>query len=404
MTDLQLFAAALQLSTPWEVKELTFKEMVGSTKNELHITLDYAKGSKFYYEEELCSVYDHQERTWRHLNFFEHDCYLHARVPRVKTKEGNVRLVEVPWAGDHSAFTLKFELLVLDYVRRGMSCLETGRLLNLENKRVFRIIKKHVVTALSEQEIPEVKHLGIDETSSKKGHNYLTILTDREKYRVVGIGVGKDEKAAEEALLEMEIRGGSSKSIRTVTMDMWRAFIAITVSNMPNAEIIFDRFHLMYNLNKKIDKIRKTEQKEFEELKKTKYKWLHNFENLSKEFKVVIKDLSKKYQKIGTAYRLKELFREVMDYAQVDRRLLWLNEWMKEAWNSEIEELQEFVKMLKNHWYGIKTYFKYKASNAMAERINLKIQEIKRIAKGYRNLENYKLIIYLHLGGFIGYD
>jgi transposase len=115
--------------------------------------------------------------------------------------------------------------------------------------------------------------------------------------------------------------------------------------------------------------------------------------------KELIADLSSQYKTIGEAYRLKELFREVLNHAQEDPRLKWLNAWMKEAWASGIQPIRQFVNMLRNHWYGIKTYFKKLSTNAFAERVNLKIQEIKRIAKGYRNINNYKMMIYLHLGG-----
>lgn len=168
---------------------------------------------------------------------------------------------------------------------------------------------------------------------------------------------------------------------------------------MLNADIIFDRFHLTYILYKAIDKIRRREQSRYIELTRTKYLWLKNNPNLKPNQQALIAELSSKYKDIGSAYQLKEMFREVFDNAQVDSRLKWLNQWMKLAWATEIVELQRFVNMLKRHWYGIKTYFKYLDTNAYAERVNLKIQEIKRLAKGYRNTENYKVMIYFHLGG-----
>lgn len=397
MTELELFSAALEISTPWEIKEIVFKEDTEG-KRSLHIQIGHERGVKFAYEGALCKVHDHVSRVWRHLNFFQYTCYLYAEVPRVKTKNGEVKTVEVPWAEKGSSFTLMFEQQVLDMFSAGMSGTKCGQLLSIDSRVAFRICRRYVINALAEQPVANVKQAGLDETSYKKGHNYLTILTDREDKKVIGIGFGKDSKALEQSVLEMEIRGGDRESIKSVTMDMSTSYIKGAVAYLPNADIIFDRFHLSYNLNKAIDKIRRREQKEFSGLAGTKYIWLNNNQNLTEEKKARLAELSTKYQSIGQAYRLKELFREVFDNAKTDSRLKWLNMWMKEALSTGIKELQSFVSMLKEHWYGIKTYFKYLATNALSERINLKIQEIKRTAKGYRNLENYKVMIYFHLG------
>ena len=397
MTEIEIFTKALELGTPWEVQEVYFKEE--GSKKTLHIHVGYAKGSQFHYEGKEYSVYDHQERTWRHYDFFQHECFLHARVPRVRTEEGYVRLIKVPWAEEGSSFTLLFESKVLDFVKNGMSVSGTGVTMGIGSGRVHRIIKRKVIDALLVEDLGAVKELSIDETSSKKGHNYLTILCDREAKKVVGIGVGKVIESVEEGLQEMEFRGGSRETVRCISMDMWRAYIAAAQQKMSQADIVFDRFHLTYNLNRAIDRIRRAEQKKFSDLKRTKYLWLRNHDKLEEREKEVIADLSQQYQTIGEAYRLKELFREVLDHAQEDSRLKWLNAWMNEAWASGIPLIRQFVNMLREHWYGIKTYFKKLATNAFAERVNLKIQEIKRIAKGYRNINNYKMMIYLHLGG-----
>lgn len=397
MTEIELFSAALEISTPWEIKEIVFNEDTEGKKC-LHIKLGHKRGIRFEYKGEMCKIHDHVSRAWRHLNFFQYTCYMYADVPRVKTRNGEVKTVEVPWAEKGSSFTLMFEQLVLDMFGAGMSGTKCGQLMTIDSRVAFRICRRYVMNALAMQPVDKVKQAGLDETSYKKGHNYLTILTDREEKKVIGIGYGKDSKALEQSVLEMEIRGGDRASIKSVTMDMSKSYIKGAVEYLPNADIIFDRFHLSYNLNKIIDKIRRREQREFSDLVKTKYLWLNNSYNLTEEKRARVAELSSKYQDIGQAYRLKELFREVFDNAKVDSRLKWLNSWMKEAWTTGIKELQSFVSMLKDHWYGVKTYFKYLATNALSERINLKIQEIKRTAKGFRNLENYKVMIYFHLG------
>lgn len=118
MKEAELFAAALNLKEPWFVRRIEFPE-VDEGEMELHIEVDHAKHSKFEYEGKSYPVYDHQYRSWSHLQFFQHDCYLNARVPRVKTDEGSVLLVSVPWAHPGSSFTLLFKLHVLKLFKRG---------------------------------------------------------------------------------------------------------------------------------------------------------------------------------------------------------------------------------------------------------------------------------------------
>lgn len=397
MEKLDIFTTALELSSPWYVENVYFKEE-GKEKI-LHIEVAHEKRVKFEYESERYGVYDHQERTWKHLNFFQHQCYLHARVPRVKTKAGKVKLVEVPWAKSGSSFSLLFEYDVLCLIEGGMNVSKTAQRLKVGDKRIFGILRRHVSNALSTQDLSVVKELSVDETSTRKGHNYFTILADREAKKVVGVARGKDKEAFAHALIDMEVRGADRKAVEAVTMDMSKSYISAASEYMDQAAIVFDRFHIVKKLNEAVDKIRRTDQKEFAELKKSRYLWLKNNSKLTQEQKNKVTYLSNAYPNIGTAYRLKEMLKEVLDNAYSNYRVTPLNEWMKEAWRSKLEPIRKFVNMLKSHWYGVKSYFKRLATNAYAERLNLKIQDIKRAAKGYRNIHNFTIMIYFHLGG-----
>lgn len=399
MKEAELFAAALNLKEPWFVRRIEFRE-VDDGEMELHIEVDHAKRSKFEYEGKSYPVYDHQYRSWRHLQFFQHDCYLHARVPRVKTDEGSVRLVPVPWAHPGSSFTLLFELHVLKLFKKGMSASGVGDYYNMDSRRASRIVSRHVSHALATQGLKDVKDLSIDETSSKKGHNYLTVLCDRNAKKVVGISMGKDRKAVRNALIDMEVRGADKDKVRSVTLDMSKSYISACELYMPKADMVFDRFHIVKKLNEAIDDIRREEQKQVRaELKNTRYLWLKKASTLSENQRQRLDELQQDFPRLGQAYGLKELFREVFDEAKILKRLKPLNLWIKKAWKTGIKQIQDFVNMLHAHWYGIKTYFKRLANNAFAEGVNLQIQEIKRIARGYRNKQNFILMIYFKLGG-----
>jgi transposase len=396
--ELPIFTAALELPAPWFVREVMFTYPEGGGKV-LHIFVDHEAGCTFAYEGSDYPVYDHRERIWQHLNFFQHKCHLHAGIPRVKLADGKVKQVPVPWASEGSAFTLLFEQLVVLLLQGGMSASAAGHHLGIGDKRVFRIVHRKVSQALTEQALEKVKELSIDETSSKKGHNYFTVLCDREAKKVVGISIGKDREALAHAMVDMEVRGAYREEVKTVTMDMSPSYISGTAEWMPKANIVFDRFHLTKKLNEAIDEIRRKEQKQFKELKNSRYLWLRNHDKLRKDQQQQVDALSLAYPTIGAAYRLKELFREVFNNASKRSPLAPLNSWIKEAWETGLAPIKDFVSMLHRHWYGVKNYFMRQVTNAYAERVNLKIQEIKRVAKGYRNPMNYMTMIYFHLGG-----
>jgi len=399
MQNKELFALGLGLKTPWRINSVKLEGAEEDERGVLHIYVDYPKGSRFEFEGESYSVYDHQQRTWQHLNFFEHECYIHARVPRVKTTEGKVKLITVPWSNKGSSFTLKFEQDVLNLAKENMTATGVGRRYGISGKTVFRILQKYVSHALATQDLEDVEQLSVDETSSKKGHNYFTIMADRLRKKVVGVGVGKDKEAYAQSLIDIEVRGGTREKVKTITMDMSRSYISATEQLIPQADIVFDRFHLAKRLNKAVDQIRRQDQKEYTELKNTRYLWLKNNENLTEKQSDQLKILQSSFKNIGTAYKLKEQFRFVLDEACNSRKLKPLNAWIKIAWESGLEPIMDFVNLLHRHWYGIKTYFKKLVTNAYAERVNLKIQEIKRLARGYANTNNFITMIYFHLGG-----
>lgn len=391
-----LFSTALGLQKPWYVEKVEFKS--NDSGRELHIHLNHERNSKFLVEGDFYSVYDHQERMWRHLNFFEHECYLYAHVPRVKTKTGQVLLVEVPWAQPGSSFTLLFEAYAALLVKGGMPMRVAGEYLSIDGRRIWTIINRKVSEALSDQPLEAVKHLGVDETSTKKGHQYITVLTDVERKKVVGLAPGKDAEAFNNALIDMEIRGADRNRVSVITMDMSPSFISAASKKMPKAKLVFDRFHLEQSMNKAVDQVRKEEARLYKDLKKTRYLWLKNERNLREDQQQKINDLATSYPRLGQAYRIKEQFKEVLNEAYFCSKVSPLERWMKVARNSGIEPIQNLVNTIAKHWYGIKTYFKYCISNGFSERVNLKIQEIKRTAKGYANINNFILMIYFHLG------
>lgn len=371
-------------------------------KKRLDIHLDFAKGGKFSCSGcgELNSVYDTKEKEWRHLNFFQHECYLHARTPRTDCDKCGVRLVEVPWARPQSGFTLLFEALVMQLCQM-MPVNAVSRLIGETDNRIWRVVEHHVEEARKEMDLSEVEHMGMDETSTKKGHNYITMFVDMDKRRAIDVEDGKGGDVVEKFIAELIGHGGSPEQVTDVCCDMSPAFIRGLEDHLSDASITFDRYHVMKLLNKAVDDVRKREAREQGVLNKTKYLWLKNQENLSKNQKTQLeKIMSIKNLNLQTvkAYHIRENFKNFYDIDDKDKAEKYLKKWFWWATHSRIEEMRKVAWTIKRHWEGVLNWYRNRISNGLLEGLNSLFQAAKAKARGYRSLRKIRVIIYLLLG------
>jgi len=161
-----LFKKALGIESPWYVKEIRFDE----GEKQLDLFIDFQKGATFAYEDEGSSIhgefkaYDTVNKTWRHLNFFEHECRLHCRTPRIKTGDGKVHLITPPWAGLNSGFTLLFEALILQLCSH-MPVHSVGRITGESDVKLWRLLERYTDRGREESDWSKVDTVGMDETS-----------------------------------------------------------------------------------------------------------------------------------------------------------------------------------------------------------------------------------------------
>jgi transposase len=137
-----------------------------------------------------CPAYDSEEKTWRHLNFFQHEVHLHARVPRVTCKSCGIKQVSVPWARPNSGFTLLFEALVMAMVQ-AMPVAVVARMIDEWDTRLRRIIHHYVERARDRADHSDVTSVAFDETASRRGHNYVSLFVDLVRRRVLFVVEGK---------------------------------------------------------------------------------------------------------------------------------------------------------------------------------------------------------------------
>ena len=396
MNSKEIFAVALGIEDPWEISEVNMLT-TGESIKELHLHIEFKSGSKFKDEEgNSCPVYDTRPRKWRHMNFFEHHCYIHCSVPRITTSDGKTRMIDVPWSRKQSGFTLLFEAIAMSLIENEMPVNKGGKLLGENPTRIWRIFNYWIRLAYNKDDPSSVTKLGFDETSRQKGHSYITVGVDLDERRVLHVVKGKDAQTIKLIKDYLESKGVAPSQIDQASIDLSPAFISGIKKNFPNAEITFDRFHVVKLLNESMDTVRKQERKEHEQLKGHKYTFLKN--NLSKEKQTQLAELITLYPTLGEAYRLKTLFNDLWDMDDQESAMAFIDCWMDEVEKSKIQPFMSFAKTLKSHLSGIINFVKTRITNAILESINSKIQMAKRRARGYRNTDNFINMIYFLCG------
>ncbi|SHE23788.1 Mobile element protein [methanotrophic endosymbiont of Bathymodiolus puteoserpentis (Logatchev)] len=233
-----LFSQALGLPSPWQVEDIRFSNDNISAESELHIYLGFESGEQFIDESgALCPVHDTVDRKWQHLNFFEHSCLLHCAVPRIKTTDGKVRTVEVPWARPGSGFTLLFEAMALAMIEREMPVNRVAEMLKVNPQRIWTVFNHWIGKAKAADDVSSITQLGIDETSSKKGHKYVTLGVDLEESRVIFVTEGKGKATLHNIQKHFEDKGVEKEQVEQISMDLSPSFIAGASEAFPDALI-----------------------------------------------------------------------------------------------------------------------------------------------------------------------
>jgi transposase len=395
MRDTDLFQVALGLSSPWTVMRVEFDAADGR----LDLYVDFPRGSRFACPEcgrAGCAVHDTKDERWRHLDFFQHRTHLHARTPRVTCADCGVRKAATPWARAGSGFTLLFEAYVLA-LAKAMPIANAAKRLGEHDTRLWRIVGHYVWRAVAALDLSEVRRIAADETSARRGHDYISLFVDMARRKVVYIAEGKDAATVKEFADFLEAHGGDRQTVSDASIDMGAAFEAGIKENFPKAEITFDKFHVIKLANEAVDEVRRQEARNNFQIKGRRYIFLKNVDRLTTEEKVTLSELEAQNldttQAMQIRMNLQQLF--TMD-AKTARKFLdrW-NAWVK---ISDLGPMKKLAKTIMAKSKGILRSISTGLSNGVLEAINGNVQAAKRKAKGYRSKRNLKAIVYLIAG------
>lgn len=389
-----VFQSALEIPEPWYV----FHHELAKDENALHIYLEYRSGATFSCpncDEPGCKVHDiqDQDRTWRHLDFWQYQTILHARMPRVKCEScGKIRTVNIDWARPGAGFSLYFEYHVMSLILE-MPVAAVARKVGEHDTRLWRVFKHYVNQAMENMDVSNVTRIAMDETSRAKGHKYITLFIDMDTKRLIFATVGKDAEVLQEFGLFLDSKGVEHSQIKEVCCDMSPSFISGIETNFPNASITFDKFHVMKMVNEALDLVRRDEQAAQPELKKSRYLWLKNKENLTKKQKTELSKLKDLDLATGRAYRMKLSLQRMWTRSAIISEM-YFNEWCDWAARSQLEPMIKVAKSFRKHKDGILRWFQTRMTNGLLEGINSLVQAAKRKARGYRTPENFIAMAY----------
>lgn len=349
---------------------------------------------------EYCKVHDHApERKWRHLDIMQYKTFICCALPRIRLPSGAVKTVDPPWASAHERHTFLFEHAAIDLLRMSGNQTRTAAFMRCGFHVVNRIMHLSAARGMARRQLEGhvLEHLSIDEKSFKKGHKYITVLSEPRSGCVLDVEEDRTKQACKN-LLDKTLTPAQQNKVRTVSVDMWKAFINSVKEAMPQADIVHDRFHLVKYLNDALDKVRRREVKAHELLRNSKYALLKNPENLTEKQRIKFEQIKAANHEVAKAWQVRENFKSLFSSNTQDAFPLYMN-WASDAINRSMKEVTKVVDMFHAHLSGVINALVSNFSNAMAERLNGKIQQLKCIARGYRTFANFRSAILFFHGG-----
>jgi transposase len=393
----KVFEAALGIADPWSVASVDFEE----SAKVLTVLIDFEPGSRFAISghQGEHSVHDTVVKSYRHMNFFQHECVLQVRTPRVKLPNGSVRQVEPDFAGRLSGFTLLFEAFILMLAQQ-MPFAAVARLVGESAHRVMAVCERYVHIALGLADFSDVRALAIDETSRARGHDYVTLAADAVKRRVLFVTEGRDAKTIAELATHLDEHGCPPEQIDSVSIDMSPAFIKGVSEELINARITFDKFHVVWHANAAVDKMRRIEQRTDKSLKGMRWSLLKDRCSLKPEAAADLDTLIAKMTTVRTAraWLYKERLREILERKQINVVRGMLEHWCTCVMRSKVEPMKEVAALVRRHLDGIVAWAQTRQTNGFLEAINGLFQAAKRRARGFTRLSTIKTVIFLIAG------
>jgi transposase len=336
------------------------------------------------------------------LDTCEFETWVVAEVPRIKLSSGKVITVNVPWAENLGRFTMAMEGYLIEVLSRCPSVSAAARLAGITRDQAEGVMRRAVQRGLARRETTPLELVGIDEKAIRRHHRYATVLSDLITGEVIEVCQGRTKEATCQMLRELSEE--ATATIEAVAMDMWPAYISAIEEMLPEAAIVFDRFHIKKYLNDAVDTVRRQEHGELSAagntvLKGTKYQWLKDYDDFRVKGAAEFRQLLKQSLKTGQAWSFKDLFEHFWTYRSRACAMRFFYDWIDTVNESGLKPMMKVADTLLKHMAGIMNYITFPITNASAEGLNSIIQGLRTAARGLPNFENFRARILFHLGG-----
>jgi len=366
MQDTKLYQQILGLAEPWKVTQVELKV----DQQRVDIFVEHGAEASFACPTcfKACGLYDHaEERTWRHLDTCQFQTYLHARVPRVNCPEHGVVNAQVPWGSKSSRFTLLMERLIIQLLEACQNIQSVCRLVKISWGAAAGVMQRAVVRGQARKAPRLIRYVGVDEKSFRKRHHYITVVSDLERGAVEYVAEHRTTESL--AGYYRQLNDEQRRGIEAVAMDMHRGYERATREHVPQGEekIVFDRFHIMKNINQALDRIRQSEN------------W----------------ELSRRQD--DTLARTRHL-RRLWDQPDVAAARAFFGHWREWVRRSKLTPMIHLARTLELKLEQIVSYCRHRITSAGCEGLNSKITSVKVRAAGFRNLERFKTAILFYCG------
>lgn len=401
MRDTDLYSQILGIRAPWKVVAVDLALAAG----EVSVFIEQEPGTELTCPTcgTVCPGYDKRRRKWRHLDTCQYKTLLIAEVPRIECPEHGVLTAKVPWSEPGSGFTALFEALVIDWLKEA-SIQAVSRQLKLSWNAIDGIMQRAVRRGMERRKASLPERIGVDETSFRKRHDYVTVVSDHSTGHVLHVAL--DRKKQDLVEYYDSLSDEQKTAIEAVTMDMAPGYINATLEHVPCAreKIAFDKFHVAKSLGEAVDKVRRWEHKVLldqgrKDLTGTKHAWLTNPNNMSANQWNKFKDLRNSTLKTARAWAIKEYAMGLWYYVSRTWAEKAWKKWLSWAVRCRLEPVQKAAKTIRSHLWGILNAVVLRANNGLAESINSRIKMVKVRSRGFRNKERFRTAIFFHLGG-----
>jgi transposase len=375
------------------------------TEMELVVAVKPAKRSSFCSGCGGCAPrYDRRQREWRHLDICGLAVALEYELWRVECPRCGVTTEMVPWAVAGSGFTHAFEEVVA-YLAQHTDKTTVSTMMAVAWKTVGMIIERVVGRLGPKDRLSGLKRIGIDELSYRRHHEYVTVVTDHDTGRVVWVAPGKD--AATVLRFFAALGPERTAQIEMITMDMSSAFQSAVAEAAPDAQVVFDRFHVQRLAHDALDKVRREQVRnvagtdEASAVKKTRFALQKNPWNLSQSDHEKLANVQRSNKPLYRAYLLKETLAAILDGRQVNVAREKLGEWIGWAARSKLAPFQKLARTIRGHAEGILAYVATGLSNGLAEGMNAKVRTITKRSYGFHGPWSLIALIFLCCSGLV---